>query len=446
MQQFDIIIIGKTPAGIAAAVENAQAGKKTLIVDYANSSTITLHAAKKSIQILSNLSKEKDPPKDTFTKVQLQIQQDYIQESKRLEEEKNLYIIKDSVQFISPTQISIGCDIFTAKKFIIALESILEIPAINGLDTISYLTFQNFFLQKSIPQSIIFIGCGAITLELSEVLARLGCQVIILEQKENIFTDPRIQKNIQTKLKDAGIKLITGATITHVEPECITYKKQDSQYTVKAKKIMIADNYIPDIEQLNLKKANIEYTKQEITINEYLQTSQKNIFAVGCTKNSINSAYASIIEGYLAIWNIKFPWLKRKSDSHCLPQAIVEDWEYAFCGLDEIQALHKFGKNLKIYELTNFLPDTEHESLMKIFCYKGYIVGAWCLGNHANSIIDLLYFMHTMKIPLKKIRHTLQEFPLIGETLYTLTRTARKKIKLHKLLVNFFRKKSRLKV
>lgn len=438
MQQFDIIIIGKTPTGIAAAVENAQTGKKTLLVDYSDNNMINLHTAKKSIQILADLSKEKDPPKDIFKKVRLLTQQADIQESKFLEEEKNLYILKNSIQFTSPTQISIGCDIFTAKKIIIAAESIPEIPDINGLEIVSYLTLQNFFLQESIPQSIAFIGCGSITLELSEVLARLGCQITILEQKENIFTDPRIQENMQARLRNAGINLITGATVTYAESECITYKKQGSQYTAKAEKIMIADSHTPNIEKLNLKNANIEHTKQGIVINEYLQTSQKNIFAAGGTKNSINSTYEPIIEGHLAIWNIKFPWLKRKADSSGAPQAVIPDWEYAFCGLDEIQALHKFGKNLKIYELLNFLPYTGHESILKIFCHKGYIVGAWCLGNHAHDIIDLLYFMQYTRIPLKKMRHTLQEFPLIGETIYNLTRKERK---FHKPLVNFFRKK-----
>ena len=179
---------------------------------------------------------------------------------------------------------------YKAKNIVIATGSYpTSIPGID-IDEKDILSSTGALSLSSVPKSLTVIGGGYIGLEMGSVWSRLGAEVTVVEYLDHITPgmDREVSKEFQKILSKQGIKFKLNTKVTSVkkqssqiEVECQD-KISNEKYTINTDKVLIAVGRRPYTEGLNLNKIGVKRDNQgRIEVNKKLQTSIKNIYAIG---------------------------------------------------------------------------------------------------------------------------------------------------------------------
>jgi len=420
MDNYDAIIIGSGPGGLSVAINLANAGKKILLIEKDSiggqctwSSCIP---SKELIYLTKNYNK-----KTIFSEIKKLTKMTYQLKNTELLKEIGINIIYGIASFIDSHIITVNDKEYHGKNIIIATGSNPFIPSIIGLDQIEYLTNQNFFLLDKVPDSIVFIGAGMISLELSLPLAELGTQVILLEKEHTILPheDPIIQEKITHIIKEKNIILLTNIKDIVIsnkkEKYHLSYIHNNIESSINTDSIFISTGCIANIKPLNLNKVNIEYTKHGISINKYMQTNISHIYALGDVTGLFPFSYTAEKEAAIISQNILFPLKKQAYYLKSLPWVIYTSPEYARCGLNSKEVLARYP-TAQIYEL--HYEDFERSIIsldkyfyLKIVIYKDKIISACCLSERAGEIIALIQIMIENNISFSSLAKNTLPYP-----------------------------------
>ncbi len=311
MKNFDLIIIGGGAGAFAAAIRaNELKAKIALInkglplggtcvnVGCVPSKTLLwageiLHTAKHhniaGIELEVKKFDYQQVIKDELDLVGRLRQEKYERVLKNLE---YVTFIEDKATFVSPIDIEVNGEELTAKKFIIAAGSTANVPPIEGIREVGYITHIEALKLKEQPKELIIIGAGALGLEFGQMYSRFGTKVTILQRGSSVL--PRSESSLTNRLTEILTK--EGITIkTNVEVKAarkqdgkkiISYLIDGRQEEVAGDEILLAAGKTPNTQGLGADKAGVEIDKKSaVIVNHFFQTSQPHIFAVGDVTN-----------------------------------------------------------------------------------------------------------------------------------------------------------------
>ncbi|WP_046214194.1 dihydrolipoyl dehydrogenase family protein [Paenibacillus wulumuqiensis] len=201
--------------------------------------------------------------------------------------EKNLQkagveIIRGEAQFVDASTVAVNNEHYTADQIVIAAG---HRPASLNIPGEQYMKTSNEFLYlPELPERIVFIGAGYVSMELASISVKTGAEVHVVQSSDHIlngFHQPYANKMID-KMKQEGIHFHFNDHVTGVE-------QQGSELAVTTEKglhltaglVINATGRVPNADQLNLEAAGVEYNKHGIVVNDRLQTSQPHIYATG---------------------------------------------------------------------------------------------------------------------------------------------------------------------
>lgn len=323
---FDLIIIGSGTAGSAAAFSARRAGLKVAIVENSLWGGLALNSRDlpfNSATTFSNLyhdsivgsrfgisSKTLRFNFPTFRKWLELSKKRSGANSKKAFEDAGIVCLKGIAHFLSPYELSVGEETFSAKKFIIASGSVLNQGGILGLESVKCLTPENALDLKSLPKTMTIIGGGATGCEFAEFFAALGVKVQILElssrllPKEDIEAGSVLQKYFEEEFK---IKVLTEARVYELSNSKadikLTYLRGGVEKSLKTETVLLATGTLPNLD-LGLENAGVKFDKNGIKTNEFFQTSMKHIYAAGDCLGNESSAERAAYEGTAACLNL----------------------------------------------------------------------------------------------------------------------------------------------
>ncbi|MDX8336173.1 dihydrolipoyl dehydrogenase family protein [Candidatus Cetobacterium colombiensis] len=411
------IIIGGGASGLTAAIGLASAGKKILLIEKDHlGGECTWGGCVPSKSFIA-ASKICSTLNDALSMAQKNVQTIGDSEIPHISKYDNIDYIKGEAFFIKNNTVSVNGKTYSSKYIIIATGSSAFVPPIKGLENIDYLTNHNFFYEQENYKSIILIGAGIISLELAFPLKKLGVDVTILERSD-IFL-PMMEKEIRefyfNKLNISGINLYLDCKSMEIE-------KQDNDILIKTnngnfltEKIFISAGRVPNINNLNLEKANIKYDNKGVIVDEFMRTTQKNVFAIGDIASNFKFSHVAGYQGEIVIRNILFPFIKKRINYSNIPWTIFGDIEVSKVGLNEGEAKAKY-KKIYIYSLDKnndrSLISFEKNFTLKVICDNKFnIIGAICIGERAGEIIGFLQLMIGNKIKFYKVMKSIQAYP-----------------------------------
>lgn len=457
MNEFDVIIIGGGPAGLVASKVLVAMGKKTAIIEKAKLGGDCTHSGcvpsktllktanachdAKNLRKYGLSSKKIDiNTSNVLTHVREVVAEIYSHETPEIFEKAGVQIIEGEAKFKSEHEVTVNNTIYTAKKFIIATGSSPLIPNIEGINNIKYLTNENIFLQESIPESLIVLGTGAIGIEMATAFSRLGSHVTLVSRSKGILkqNDEELSEILLTQIKQEGIDFINNAILEKVEQIDEQISLHVNNKIVRAQKILFATGRAPNID-LNLEKANVEYDKKGVKVNEYLQTSAKHIYAIGDVSTEYKFTHIAEKEAILAASNIALP-INRKIDYDHIGWCIYSEPELAQIGLNEKDAKAKYGNEVKAYKMDYKNTDRGYTDVEKVGSIKvsvlsnGKIVGASILGARAGELIHQLQFAKTFNITFDKLSKMVYIYPTFADII----KQPSKQFYIHKLYNNKF--------
>jgi len=374
MSVFDVAIIGSGPGGYVAAIRCSQLGMKTALIEkYNNLGGTCLNVGCIPSKSLLDSSHHFEDAIKHFSEHGIEIKGEVNIDFKKMIERKaqvveqttkgidflmgknNIEVFHGLASFIDANKIEINGDKKTSiesKKIIIATGSKPGSLPFIELDKERIITSTEALKLKEIPKHLIIIGGGVIGLELGQVYKRLGAEVSIIEYADRITPsmDMSLSKELMKVLKKQGVKFYLSHGVSNV-------KRNGKEITVTAndKKgvsiefngdyCLVSVGRKPHTKGLNLEAIGVQLNeKGQVEVNEFLQTSINNIYAIGDVVRGSMLAHKAEEEGVMVAEFIAGQ--KPHIDYNLIPNVIYTWPEVASVGKTEEQ-LKEEGLNYK---------------------------------------------------------------------------------------------------
>ncbi len=349
-------------------------------------------------------------------------------------------LIKSRATLLDPHTIEVDGRTVTADKILIAVGGRPVKPDLPGIEYA--ITSNEMFHLKEKPKHITIIGAGYIGIEFACIMRGLGCEVTHINRKDLILRgfDHDIRMEIQQNMINHGIEMIKNTVIKSVEqvPEGLKLTLSgEHQQEVITDVLLAATGRAPNTDGLGLENTGVELaatslegpgynTMMAIAVNEYSQTSQPNIYAVGDVTDRINLTPVAIGEGR-AFADTEFGNHSRTFDHETVPTAVFSTPESASVGLTEEKAHEQIGEAVKVYRtrfrpLFHSLTGGEEKIMMKLIVdgNNDKVLGAHMVGENAAEIIQGVAIAVKMGATKKDFDATVGIHPSAAEEFVTM--------------------------
>jgi mycothione reductase len=262
-----------------------------------------------------------------------------------LSQVKELDFFEGEGHFVDDYTIEVKGQIIKGDKIFIASGSRPLIPPIKGLEGVDYLTNETVLQLKEKPESLIVIGGGYIAVEYGHFFAAMGTKVTILEMADRLVLaeEPEISELLKEELSrrmdvytDVRAEEVRGTErdVTVIVSDLKAGRKKE----FTAQRILVAVGRRSNADLLALENTGVEVDKRGfIRVNEYLETTKKNIFAVGDANGQQMFTHVANVEALLAADNV-IHGSKAKMNYDAAPHAVYSHPQIASVGLTEENA------------------------------------------------------------------------------------------------------------
>jgi dihydrolipoamide dehydrogenase len=330
MSQFDVTIIGSGPGGYVSAIRCAQLGFKTAIIEkYAtlggtclNVGCIPSKALLASSHHYEELQHFADHGIEVSGEVKVNLEKMIARKQavvdqtsggvKFLMDKNNITVFNGVGSFESATSVKVtkadgSSEIIESKNIIIATGSKPSNLPFIQLDKERIITSTEALKLKEVPKHLVIIGGGVIGIELGQVYLRLGAQVSVVEFMDRIIPgmDAALSKELTKVLKKQGMKFYTSHKVQSVERagDVVTVKAENAKgeiITLEGDYSLVSVGRRPYTDGLNADKAGVKVTERGmVEVNDHLQTSVANIYAIGDVVRGAMLAHKAEEEGVM---------------------------------------------------------------------------------------------------------------------------------------------------
>ncbi len=357
----------------------------------------------------------------------------------RLREEKyekvlksleNVTHIEGQASFVSPNEIEVNGQRYQGKKFIIAAGSTANVPLIEGIKEVGFITHVEALKLKERPAELIVVGAGPLGLEFAQMYSRFGTKVTILQRSDSIF--PPAERELTSRLAEIltqeGIIIKTNVQVKSARKEgnkkILSYTIGDKEKEVQGDEILLASGKTPNTQGLALDKAGVEIDeRQAIKVSSQFQSSQQHIFAVGDVADlPIREEPMAGREGTLAAENA-LNNSQNSIDYHTVPWTIFTDPQLAGVGFTEDEQMKKFDtcmcKTVAFSDVPKAIIINRTEGLIKMAIHPEtkQIMGVHILAPNAGELIAQAMWLVKNKNTVDDVINSAPMFPTLSESI-----------------------------
>jgi len=345
---------------------------------------------------------------------------------KELSNTKNIDYYPSKAEFTAPYTLKVDNDVITSRMIILGAGSKPTIPPIKGLEKAGYLTSDTLLKLDRLPDSIAIIGGGYIAAEYSHFFSAMGSKVTIIGRNPQFLPDeePEVSALAKSELQK-NVTIFTNHEVREAEKTRMGMKKlvavnreNGKPVEITAEEILVASGRGPNTDILHPEKGGIKTDEEGwIVVNEYLETSQPGVWALGDADGKYPFKHKANYEAQVVYYNAI---LKRmvKADYHAVPHAVFTYPEVASVGLREKEALKKYGKDNVLIGSYRYQDTAKGEAMgitenyfVKVIVEKETmkILGAHIIGPHASvliqEIVNLMYTPEQGAMPMLQAMH-----------------------------------------
>ena len=318
----------------------------------------------------------------------------------------------------------------TSKNIILATGArSRNLPFVSS-DGVNIWDYKTAMTPPKLPSSLIIVGSGAIGMEFASFYNDLGVDVTIVEALPSILPneDTDISKIVKLSFEKRGIKIKTSAALksvttkeNSVSAEIITNEKVE---TINSEKLILAIGIIANTEKLGLKDFNVKIDKGHIVTNEFLETDEKGVYAIGDITDGPWLAHKASHEGILCVEKIAGHQNLKPIDKTSIPGCTYCRPQVASIGLTETQARSK-NLNVKIGKFPfigngKAIALGDSEGLIKTIFNKdtGELIGAHMVGPEVTELIQGFSIAKKLETTEYELMHTIFPHPTLSEGIH----------------------------
>lgn len=450
MKKYDAIIIGFGKAGKTLAGFLAGKGQNVALIEESDKmygGTCINVGCIPSKSLVNSVERLENKDLSTFTE-----RKDYYEKSvdkkealitalrgknyEMLASKENIDIYNGKGSFVSNKIVNIeknGENIqIEGEKIFINTGSETIIPNIKGLkESKNILTSKSLMELKELPRKLIIIGAGYIGLEFASTYAGFGSEVVIIDASDDILK--REEKEAADRVK----KILEAKGVTfylNSKVEEIFDDENDSSIAISngngeiiqfnGDKILVAIGRKANTQGLELEKAGVQVDERgNIIVNEKLETTAPNIWALGDVKGGLQFTYISLDDFRIIRDNVYGNGNRSLNDRNVVPYTTFLSTPLSRVGLSEKQAIEK-GFDVKVGKIEAMaIPkgkiEGKSEGFLKVVvdAKTDKILGATLLCNTSHEMINIIALAMKGNLPYQIIRDMIFTHPTMSESL-----------------------------
>ena len=337
--------------------------------------------------------------------------------------------------FVSEHEFELDGERIHGNRFLVATGSSPMVPPIDGIEDVDYLTNVTALRMDDLPDSMVVVGGGPIGLELGQTFHRLGSDVKVIETMDCILhqEDEEIACLAHDLLEEQGMEIATNVRAEEVRQDgddiVVEARSEGKEETLKASSLLMATGRKPNIHNLSLDAAGVEYEKDHIPVNAQMQTNQSHIYAAGDVTGKYPFTHVAEYQAGIVVGNMitgLIPFYNRKADYSVVPWCTYTEPEVASVGYTEEKVKEDYGEqNVRVdrFPFTDqdrALIEGKNDGMIKVVYRKTWfgmeLVGAHICGPSAGELI------HEFAVALKNglgpmdIAGTIHVYPTLSQS------------------------------
>ncbi|MFQ5481370.1 MAG: dihydrolipoyl dehydrogenase family protein [Nitrospinaceae bacterium] len=338
--------------------------------------------------------------------------------------------ITGAARIKSPHEIEVNGRTLTTNNIIVATGARPLVPKIPGLDQVDYLTSDNVWNLRELPERLVVLGGGPIGSELTQCFARLGSRVTQLQRPPVLIKreDPECSDLLRRRLEEEGVDVRLSTKCKEIVVEngrkFVVVDKDGATERIEFDQLLVAVGRTPNARGFGLEEIGVRLTPRgTVEVDAYLRTTtHPNIYACGDVAGPYQFTHTAGHQAWYCAVNALFsPFKKFKVDYSVIPWCTFTDPEVARVGLNEIEAKEQnIPHEVTTYgldDLDRAIADSEDHGMVKVLTVPGKdkILGVTILGYHAGDL--LAEYVSAMKhgIGLNQILGTIHIYPTMSE-------------------------------
>lgn len=336
--------------------------------------------------------------------------------------EKGIATFQGAAQFTGPNSVAVNGSELHGRHILIATGAEplrLGIPGEEHL-----IDNETFLAMDALPRRIVLVGGGYIAAEFSNIAARAGAEVTVLQRGPQMLPqfEPELVAWLMEAFSAAGIDVRTKTTVTAIEPDgdglTVRSEADGEEVTITADLVVHAAGRTPALERLNIAAANIAEKDNRLHLTEYLQSvSNPAVYAagdaaqVGPPLTPVSSQDAKVVAANLLKGNHQRP------DYRGVPSVAFTIPPIAAVGMAEEQARTSgLRYRVKCERASDWF--TARRVAEPVYGYKtlveedtGRILGAHLVGPRVDEVINLFGLAIRHELTAEDVKSTMFAYP-----------------------------------
>lgn len=446
---YDVVVLGAGPGGYVSAIRAAQLGAKTAIIEKnkvggtcLNVGCIPTKALMKNVEILHYI----DAGKKRGIKVKGELELDYAKAVKAKDKAVK-QLVNGVTGLLGSNEITMYQGMGTVKagnkievaaengdvetieygKLILATGSSPKMPPIPGADLEGVMTSEGFLSITEVPEKLVVIGAGVIGCELATVFKAYGSQITMVEMMDKpvAILGSDVANYMEGILTQQGIDLKLGKQVKSIARndagslDVTIADKDGNEEVVSGDKVLISIGRGPNVAGLD--ELGLETERGYVVVNDKLETSAKDVYAIGDVTGKKLLAHVASEMGVVATENAM--GASKIMDLSIVPSCIYTIPEVGCVGMSEKEAKDAgydviCGK-FPLVACGKAVATGDTEGMFKIVADKKTrkVLGAHLVGKSATELVAEMAAYMKMNATVDDVVDTIHAHPTISESI-----------------------------
>jgi pyruvate/2-oxoglutarate dehydrogenase complex dihydrolipoamide dehydrogenase (E3) component len=344
---------------------------------------------------------------------------------------KGATVIKDVATITGPATVSAGGTEYEATRgIVIATGTVPSVPPIEGLAATPYWTNREAIEVETLPASMVVLGGGAIGMELTQVFARFGVRMTVVEGAPDVLPMEEPESGVLAReaLERDGVTFLLGAHAQHVAyaDGTFTVTLADGK-TASGEKLLVATGRRVATAELGLDKLGLDPSARRVEVDEHVRAGDK-VWAVGDVTGVGAFTHNAMYQADIAVRDILQEPDAPTASYHAMPRVTFTDPEIGAVGMTEKEA-RDAGLNVRTgstpipSSTRGWIHKAGNEGFIKVVmdADRGVLVGATSAGPMGGEVLSALAVAVHAAVPVNTLRQMIYAYPTfhraIGEAL-----------------------------
>ncbi len=452
-RHYDAVIVGSGQGGKPLAVDLAQAGWRTALVEkdavggscvnYGCTPTKTMVASARVAYLARRgadygvQAGEASVDLEVVRRRKRDIVESFRSGSENhVKRTENLDLLRGTASFASPNTLELAGDDgpveLRADRILLNTGCRPRVPEIPGLQSVPYLNSTTIMELGEVPEHLVVLGGGYIGLEFGQMFRRFGSQVTVVQRGNQLLgrEDADVAEAVAEILREDGVRVLLGSEPAEVSADRsggVRLRLDGEQAPeVRGSHLLVATGRVPNSDTLRPEKAGLELDRRGfVRVDSRLETNLENVWALGDVKGGPQFTHISY-DDYRILKQNLLEGGSATTEGRLVPYTVFIDPQLGRVGLSESEALERPSRvgvaRMPMSHVARALEMDESRGFMKavVDLESEEILGAAVLGIEGGELMSMLQLAMMGKLPYSKLRDGIFAHPTLAESLNNL--------------------------